>query len=87
MIMALDDNCRLAPLEVQLIHYFSRRPNEVISRPQLLTDVWRGKPAANDRIVDVAISKLRRKLDKKKVRLITVYAAGYRWLPLVKQSG
>lgn len=71
----------LTPLEVQLIHYFSNQPDRVISREQLIADVWRSRPAATDRIVDVAISKLRRKLDRKRVRLITVYGSGYRWLP------
>jgi DNA-binding response OmpR family regulator len=52
----------LTPLEVHLIHYFSSRPDRVISREQLITDVWRCRPAATERIVDVAISKLRRKL-------------------------
>ncbi len=76
------ENLRLTPLEVQLIHYLSNHPNEVISRKRLIVQVWRDKPHTTERIVDVAVSKLRRKLDSRKIRLITVYGNGYRWTPL-----
>lgn len=76
-----DQITQFTPLEVQLIHYFNLHPNEVISREKLIAEVWRSSGQTTERVVDVAISKLRRKLDRGTGRLITVYGAGYRWLP------
>jgi DNA-binding response OmpR family regulator len=71
----------LTPLEVKLMHFFSQNPNRVVPRLELIDQVWRKKAQMTERVVDVAVSKLRRKLDRKKIRLITVYGRGYRWLP------
>lgn len=70
-------NPELTPLEVQLIHFMAQQGDRVVSRTELLERVWRNKPTATDRVVDVAMSKLRRKLNPQKVRLITIYGAGY----------
>ena len=78
-LLITSQDFKLTPLEVQLIYFFSSHPDEVISRERLIATVWRSRPHTTERIVDVAVSKLRRKLDRKKVRLITVYGDGYRW--------
>lgn len=49
--------------ELELLEYFLRRPGHIVTRSMLLQDVWgyRFEPRSN--VVDVHMSKLRRKVD------------------------
>jgi len=74
--------------EHALLAAFVRRPGRVLSRDTLL-DVARGVDAASyDRAIDIAISRLRRKLaEGDSAPLIeTVRGAGYRFLPAVRPA-
>jgi two-component system, OmpR family, response regulator len=53
----------LNPRELDLLEYFLRRPGDIVTRSMLLQDVWgyRFEPRSN--VVDVHMSKLRRKVD------------------------
>ena len=53
----------LLPREFELLEYFMRHPNQVITRAMLLTDVWKFKTLPQTNVVDVHIGKLRRKID------------------------
>jgi two-component system, OmpR family, response regulator len=52
----------LLPREFKLLEYMARRPNQVLTRPMLLRDVWHYTFAPETNLVDVHIGKLRRKL-------------------------
>ena len=52
----------LSPKEFDLLHYLAQRPGEVISKRELLTEVWRTVYGSADKTVDVHLSWLRRKL-------------------------
>lgn len=69
----------LTPREFQILEFFLRRKNRVISRTMLLEGVWEYHFDPNTNIVDVHISKLRRAVDEgADVPLIeTVRGAGY----------
>ncbi|MEX0348442.1 MAG: response regulator transcription factor [Paracoccaceae bacterium] len=69
----------LTPREFQILEFFLRRQNRVISRTMLLEGVWDYHFDPNTNIVDVHISKLRRQIDEDaEVALIeTVRGAGY----------
>ncbi len=69
----------LTPREFQILEYFLRRKNRVISRTMLLEGVWDYHFDPNTNIVDVHISKLRRQIgDTGEAPLIeTVRGAGY----------
>ncbi|WP_372574356.1 response regulator transcription factor [Ruegeria jejuensis] len=69
----------LTPREFQILEFFLRRQNRVISRTMLLEGVWDYHFDPNTNIVDVHISKLRRQIDEgAEVALIeTVRGAGY----------
>jgi two-component system, OmpR family, response regulator MtrA len=72
----------LTQLEVELVKYLLKAKPNAVSRDELLTKVWGYKEAVATRTVDMAIAKLRAKieLDKEKPRVIaTVRDAGYRW--------
>ena len=52
----------LTPREFELLHYLAVRAGSVVSKKDLLTDVWKLPYADADKTVDVHLSWLRRKL-------------------------
>jgi DNA-binding response OmpR family regulator len=48
--------------EFELLHYLAERPGEVVSKRELLTQVWQHSHSGADKTVDVNLSWLRRKL-------------------------
>jgi DNA-binding response OmpR family regulator len=74
---------RLTPGEIGLLVALARRPGAVLSRDQLLESVTRRPDEVVDRVVDVHVANLRRKLhdDPTQPWLIeTIPQAGYRLL-------
>jgi DNA-binding response OmpR family regulator len=59
------------------------RPNVVVSREQLLDQVWGWEDPAGMRTVDVRIAEIRRKLDEEHF-IETVPGEGYRFVGAVK---
>lgn len=53
----------LLPREFELLEYFLRHPDQVITRAMLLENVWRYHFSLETNAVDVHISNLRRKID------------------------
>lgn len=52
----------LTPREFDLLHYLARRAGQVVSKRELLTEVWQVPYGGADKTVDVHLSWLRRKL-------------------------
>ncbi|MEO9574707.1 MAG: response regulator [Lentilitoribacter sp.] len=78
------DLVRLTATEMQLMKLFSAQPGEAISRAQLVEDLGRDRGQAQERAVDVQITRLRRKIetDPKQPRYLqTVRGAGYMLAP------
>jgi len=82
-----DDLVRLTATEAALMRIFAARPGEAVSRTQLVEDLGRGGgrgDSAQERAVDVQITRLRRKVeaDPKQPRYLqTVRGAGYMLAP------
>ncbi|MCT4607713.1 MAG: response regulator [Pelagimonas sp.] len=75
---------RLTATESQLMRIFSGCPGEPLSRTKLVEELGRDKGQAQERAVDVQITRLRRKLenDPKQPRYLqTVRGAGYMLAP------
>ncbi len=75
---------RLTATEVALMRIFSGKPGEAISRAKLVEDLGRDKGQAQERAVDVQITRLRRKIetDPKQPRYLqTVRGSGYMLAP------
>lgn len=68
----------LTPKEVMLLKYFLERRERVVTRKQLLHDVWSYQYDGDDRTVDVHVARLRRKLPSLAGRLTAVRGIGYR---------
>lgn len=79
-----DELVRLTSTESQLMRIFSAQPNEPVSRTKLVEDLGRDRGQAQERAVDVQITRLRRKLEpnpKQPQYLQTVRGAGYMLAP------
>lgn len=64
--------------ELMLLRYLLQRPGRVVTRTQLLMDVWGYQYTGDDRTVDVHVSRLRKKLPSLRARLVTIKHIGYR---------
>jgi DNA-binding response OmpR family regulator len=65
--------------EAQLLRYFLRHPNRVVTRTELLANVW-GSSSNETRTVDVHVAGLRAKLEQDSARpqlFVTVHGKGY----------
>ena len=71
---------KLTHLEFDLLSLFSRNPGRLWSRPELLERLWGGEFDGVERVVDVHISSLRRKLGEAGTRIQTVRGGGYRFV-------
>ncbi|WP_146347788.1 response regulator [Phaeobacter marinintestinus] len=79
-----EDLVRLTATESQLMKIFSACPGEPVSRNKLVEDLGRDRGQAQERAVDVQITRLRRKIepDPKQPRYLqTVRGAGYMLAP------
>jgi two-component system OmpR family response regulator len=70
----------LSSREVAILEAFMRRPGEVLSRYDLLESVWSGEFDHRSNVVDVAVRRLRDKIDRPfgTASIETVRGAGYR---------
>jgi len=73
------DVIHLSPKEFDLLTYLAERPGEVVSKRQLLAEVWRQPWGGSDKTVDVHLSWLRKKLGESAAEsryLQTVHGVG-----------
>jgi DNA-binding response OmpR family regulator len=74
---------KMSAKEFQLLKYFIERAGMVISRHQLLDDVWGYEAMPTTRTVDNYILSLRKKIEthpSKPKHLLTVHTAGYKFM-------
>ncbi len=75
---------RMTPKELRLLNYFVEHPNRVISRQELLREVWELTGNLQTRAVDQFIARLRKAIEAnpaEPVHLLTIRDAGYRFVP------
>ncbi len=81
---AFDKPVRLTQLELDLLYYFSRYPNRVLTREDLLEQVWKLRNAPNTRSVDNFIVRLRKYFEPapdKPIYFLSHRGAGYKFVP------
>ena len=79
-----DDLVRLTATEVHLMKIFAAQPGVALSRSKLVEELGRDRGQAQERAVDVQITRLRRKIEsdpKQPQYLQTVRGAGYMLAP------
>jgi two-component system OmpR family response regulator len=74
----------LTRLEMDLVRYFATNPGRVISRTELLTEVWQFENAPDSRSVDNFVGRLRKVFEVDPTRprhFLSVRGVGYRFVP------
>ena len=77
----------LTPHEFKALKYFAENPERVLSREELLNQVWGYDCYPSTRTVDNHILKLRQKLEKDPAHpshFRTIHGAGYKFVPFLK---
>lgn len=67
---------RLTPTEMRILLILSQDPGSVVSRTEILTEVWGHGWDSDHRVIDVHVQRLRRKIGAERVE--TVRGFGYR---------
>ena len=72
----------LQPKELQLLIYFIKNKNQIVTRSMLLEQVWGYRFEPNTNLTDVQISRLQNKIDKpfEQAFIHTVRGVGYRFV-------
>ncbi len=74
---------RMTPKELKLLKYFVENPDRVISRDELLSQVWELSGNLRTRAVDQFIARLRKIIEPDSaapIHLLTIRDAGYRFV-------
>ncbi len=72
----------LTAIEFDLLHALARHPGRVLSREQLIEQVWGYDYYGDERVVDVHIGRIRKKIEdnaEAPALIVTVRGAGYRF--------
>ncbi len=74
---------KLTAREFELLHYFAAHDNEVVSRDQLLDEVWGYDAFPTTRTIDTFVLNLRKKIEDNPAEpkhILTVHKMGYRFV-------
>jgi len=74
---------KLSPREYEILRCFIEREGEIVSRDELLNQVWGYNSFPNTRTIDAHIAKLRSKIEDKPEEpklIITIHGIGYKFL-------
>lgn len=71
-----DEEIQFTSKEFDLLNYFATNINIVVSRDQILNNVWGEDYFGSDRVVDDTIRRLRKKVERLSIE--TVYGYGYK---------
>lgn len=76
------ENIELTQVEFQMIEYFFNNPDVALDRIDILNRVWGSNYYGEEKIVDVNMRRLRKKIEDNPSdpkHLITVWGMGYKW--------
>lgn len=68
----------LTPIEFKILVMLARRKDIVLSRMQIMNEVWGSETYVTDRTVDAHISHLRKKIARSNVQIESVLSVGYK---------
>ncbi len=75
-------NIELTQVEFQMVEYFFNNPDVALDRTDILNRVWGTNYYGEEKIVDVNIRRLRKKIEEDPSQpkyLMTVWGMGYKW--------
>ncbi len=73
----------LTQVEFQIMEYFFRNQGTALSRTQILNKVWGESHEGEEKIVDVNIRRIRKKIEDEPSNpkhLLTIWGMGYKWV-------
>ena len=73
----------LTQVEFQIMEYFFRNQGTALSRTQILNKVWGENHDGEEKIVDVNIRRIRKKIEDEPSNpkhLLTIWGMGYKWV-------
>lgn len=76
-------NIELTQVEFQMVECFFQNPNVALDRTDILNKVWGDNYYGEEKIVDVNIRRLRKKIEddpSDPKHLVTVWGMGYKWI-------
>ena len=74
---------KLSPREYEILRFFTERQGEIVTREELLKQIWGYDSYPDTRTVDAHIAKLRHKIEENPVEpklIVTVHGMGYKLL-------
>ena len=77
-----DENIVLTTLEFDLLYFLASNPGKVWRREELIENVWHSYPFGDNRVVDVHIGQIRRKIEQDSNNpqyVLTVRGVGYKF--------
>ncbi|MFC2048753.1 winged helix-turn-helix domain-containing protein [Elusimicrobiota bacterium] len=77
-VKIFEELVELTPIEFELLWIFIEKKGKVLTRDYLLKRVWGFEMAISTRSVDMAITRLRKKITSSKISIITVTGFGYK---------
>lgn len=75
-------NIELTQVEFQMVEFFFTNPDVALDRTEILNKVWGSNYYGEEKIVDVNIRRLRKKIESdpsNPQHLVTVWGMGYKW--------
>lgn len=75
----------LTPIEFDMLLLFSKNPDRVFTREQLIDEVWGYEFLGDSRTVDMHIQRIRKKMGADSGCLETVFGVGYRFKELNRE--
>jgi predicted ATPase/DNA-binding winged helix-turn-helix (wHTH) protein len=79
----------LTSKEAELLAYLVERVNQIVSRDELLREVWGYADSVTSRAPDTAVRTLRKKIEAEPAQpshILSEYGEGYRFVPLSKED-
>jgi DNA-binding response OmpR family regulator len=73
------DEEALSVREIGILRLLASRPNEVVTRDQMLNEIWGYEYTGTTRTLDQHIAQIRKKLGSDEYRITSVRGAGYRY--------
>lgn len=68
---------KITPLEFKLLFHLAKREGQVMTRDQLIENIWGSNNNILDRTVDQHISRIRRKIDSSTHTIKSIHGVGY----------
>lgn len=68
----------LTSLEFKLLYYFLKNADHILTREQILEEVWSDELGVSERVIDVHLSTLKKKSKDLQKRIKSIYGAGYK---------